>query len=415
MAKKTAPQTLKGFRDFLPAQARLRRQVISVMEQTFQLYGFEPLETPALEYAQLLLGKYGQEADKLVYSFEDRGGRKIALKYDQTVPTARVIGQYQSELPMPFRRYQIQNAWRAENTQAGRFREFLQCDVDIFGSSSFLAEAEVLTVSAACLANLGLTNYSILINDREILFELMEKAGIEKKQHLPVIRIIDKLDKKTEVEVKQELSDLSLSNSQIKNLFESIKSCSPSSRLKEIIDAAVKLGLPENKIKFTPTLSRGLDYYTSIIFEIKIDGYTAGSVAGGGRYDKLIDDISGIDIPAVGLAFGFDRLIEAIAQLGVTTEKSESTQILITVFDEQLLSVSLETAKKLRQATISCEVYPDTSSKLDKQLKYADKKGIAYAVIIGPQETKENLVLLKNLVNGEQEKISIEDVIKKIK
>ncbi len=414
MANKKVPQTLKGFRDFLPEQVKLRRQVVNLLEQTFSLYGFEPMETPALEYAELLLNKYGAEADKLVYSFEDRGGRQIALKYDITVPTARVISQYKDQLPFPFRRYQIQPVWRAEKPQAGRFREFLQCDIDIFGTASYLAEAEIMTVTAACLANLGLKDYKILINDRSILFELMSKSQIESERQLAVIRTLDKLDKKSQEEVEKELSDLGLKNDQISALFDNLDSATPSAELKAVIGAAIALGIPEEKIVFTPTLSRGLDYYTGTIFEVKLDGYSAGSVAGGGRYDQLIEDLSGVEMPAVGLSFGFDRLIEAISQLNIETEKETVNNVLVTIFDDDLISASLKTAKSLRQAVISCEVYPDPTAKLERQLKYADKKGFQYVIIIGPEEVKQNQVVLKNLISGEQTTLSIDDVIKKL-
>lgn len=387
------PQTLKGFRDFLPEEAIARKWLIGKIVEVFERFGFDPLETPALEYADVLLGKYGEEADKLLYLFEDRGGRKVGLKYDQTVPVARVVAQY-PDLPKPFKRYQIQPVWRAENPQKGRFREFLQCDADIFGSLSPLADAEVIALSYFVLRNIGFSDFKILYNDRSLFQNLP----------LPAIRIIDKLGKIGKDKVKEELRE----NNLPENLVDKIEKNNPSSLLSETTDYAQKLGVNKEALIFSPTLARGLDYYTSIIFELAIDGYAAGSVCGGGRYDKLIGMFAGFDIPATGFAFGFDRLVEAADQFNLIPKKSTSTQILVTIFSKDFINESLSLTSKLRSAGIAAEIYPDLLAKLDKQLKYADKKGIPYVAIIGPDEAKNKTVTLKNLKEKKQETVSVD-------
>jgi histidyl-tRNA synthetase len=384
------PQTLKGFRDFLPQQAKKRQYVISTLKKVFESYGFEPLETPALEYEEILMGKYGEEGDKLMYRFEDNGKRKVALRYDQTVPLARVIAQYQNELPMPFKRYQIQNVWRADNTQKGRFREFLQCDADIVGSSSPLSDVEVINVTIKSLEKLGFKNFKIRIGDRK-LFE-----GIP----TDAITIIDKLKKIGEEKVITELKEGGLDE----NILSKVKNSKPTTDIELILKAT-------NKVYFDPTLARGLNYYTGLIFEIEIEGYSAGSVCGGGRYDNLIGMFAGRQIPAVGFAFGFDRLMEAMEELKLFPTDLITTKVLVTVFSPELKEKSLEVAKILREKNINTEIYLD-DAKMEKQLKYADKKQIPYAIIIGPDEAKNNTATVKNLKTREQKALSLDSLDK---
>lgn len=391
------PQTLKGFRDFLPKEAIARQWLIGKIVEVFERFGFDPLETPAIEYEEVLLGKYGEEGDKLLYRFQDKGERNVALRYDQTVPAARVVAQY-PDLPKPFKRYQIQPVWRAEKPQKGRFREFLQCDADIFGTTSPLADAEVIALSYFVLRNIGFSDFKILYNDRSLFQNLP----------LPAIQIIDKLGKIGKDKVKEELRK----NNLPEDLVDQIEKNSPTPILAETIDYAVKLGVEKTALSFSPTLARGLDYYTSMIFEINIEGYDAGSVCGGGRYDKLIGMFAGFDIPATGFAFGFDRLVEAANQFNLIPKKSTSTQILVTIFSKDFINESLSLTSKLRSAGIAAEIYPDLLAKLDKQLKYADKKGILYVAIIGPDEAKNGTVTLKNLKEKKQETVLLDDLVK---
>lgn len=394
------PQPLKGFRDFLPPDAIKRQFVIGKIKEVFERFGFDPLETPALEYAETLLGKYGDEADKLLYLFEDRGGRRVGLRYDQTVPASRVVAQYQHQLPTPFKRYQIQPVWRAENPQRGRFREFLQCDADIFGSDSALADAEVIALAAETLRFLGVPNVRILLNDRTLFGNAPPAA----------IATVDKLKKIGEVGVQRALEAKGFDAS----LLAAIRANKPSPRLAEVIGNAAALGVARESLVFEPTLARGLDYYTGVIFEIELGGYDAGSVCGGGRYDGLIGQFTGTDVPAVGFAFGFDRLMEALEQLNLLPAAQTATRVLVTVFSDEFLPRSLALTSRLRDNGINAEV-PLETAKLDRQLKYADRKGIPFVVIAGPEEQKRGVVTLKNMRDKTQEEVALESVVEKLK
>ncbi len=397
-------QTLKGFRDFLPASAIARQFVMGKIKDVFERFGFDPLETPALEYAETLLGKYGEEADKLLYLFEDNGKRKVGLRYDQTVPLSRVVAQY-PDLPKPFKRYQIQPVWRAENTQKGRFREFLQCDIDTVGTDSPLSDAEIIDCTLQAIAQFGFTGLTMVLNDRTIF----DTLGLTKKE----IIIIDKLDKIGVDEVLTQLKDAGRNDA--KKLFDTLKASKPTERLWKIIEALKAAGYKEEvDFRFDPFLARGLDYYTSSIFELKCAQYAAGSLAGGGRYDNLIGQFAGVQMPAVGLAFGFDRIVEAMETLKLLPDTRTKTQILVTIFSSDQLGTALTITSRLRNAGLNTEVYPDADSKLDRQLKYADRKGIPFVIIQGPDEAARNVVKLKTMETKEQEELTIEALIDKL-
>lgn len=407
-------QNLKGFRDFLPVEKRKRDFVYNKIIQTFQLFGFEPLETPTLEYAELLLGKYGEEADKLVYQFTDRGDRKIALRYDQTVPSARILTQYQKELPKFFRRYQIQNVFRAEKPQKGRYREFTQCDIDIFDSESPISDAEILACTYFAFKNVGFPNVIIKINDRQILFDNLKSYTKKDLSIFSIIQSLDKLDKISEKEVIEELQKKGMLKEEAIEALEKIQKAKITQSLKEIIDNAISLGIPEKDIEYLPSLARGLDYYTGMIFEIIIPEYKVGSFAGGGRYDNLIGKISGQEMKAVGVAFGFDRIVEGADSLGLISEGKEQTRALVTVFDNTTIKESLILTKELRNVNIKTEIYPSLD-KLDKQLKLADRKEIPIVLILGPEEIKENQVTIKWMNQKKQETVKKDEAIERIK
>ncbi|GIK83485.1 MAG: histidine--tRNA ligase [Patescibacteria group bacterium] len=408
-------QTLKGFRDFLPKEKNIRNYVTKKIKETFEIFGFEPIETPTLEYASLLMGKYGDEADKLIYSFEDQGGRKIALRYDQTVPTSRVLSQYQNELPKFFRRYQIQNVFRADKPQKGRFREFTQCDCDIFESDSTVVDAELLAVYYFVYQNLGLKSIKLFINDRTTLMNTISPFANDEVNVFSIIQSIDKLDKLSEKQVVDELIGKGLYEKDARDVLREITSATMSASLKETVERAVELGVDQDALVFTPTLARGLDYYTGIIFEGKVPEYSGGSVGGGGRYDRLIGELCGRDIKANGFAIGFDRTVEAVVELGLVPQTATvSSQVLVTVFDENLIKNSLNAAKTLRANNIRTEVYPEVDQ-IGKQFKLANQKNIPYVVVIGDAEVSENKVQLKNMASGEQELLTLEEVVKKIK
>lgn len=369
---KIEPRTLKGFRDFLPDEARKRQYVIDTLKTVFESYGFEPLETPALEYEDILLGKYGEEGDKLMYRFEDNGQRKVALRYDQTVPLARVYAQHQNDLPTPFKRYQIQTVWRAENTQKGRFREFLQCDIDTLGSPSPAADAEIIACAATALRKLGFENFRFFINDRNVFEDVSQVT----------IGAIDKLKKIGEEGVVEELVTRGEydSSEKAQEVLIALKRKDPTPWAQLVEKKAIQMGVLEEQIEFLPTLARGLDYYTSTIVELEVEGYDAGSVGGGGRYDNLVGMFGSQTVPAVGFAFGFDRLMNIMEEKGLFAKiKNSSTLVIIASPDTETLAFDICSA--LRYKNINAECYPDASATTEKQFKYAEKKGISYIIV----------------------------------
>lgn len=392
--------TPKGFRDFLPQDALKRKFVVGKIVEVFERFGFDPLETPTLEFAETLKGKYGED-EKLIYEFETRGGDQLALRYDQTVPTSRVAAQY-PDLPKPFKRYQIQTAFRGENTQRGRYREFLQCDADIIGSSSPLSDAEILALVYEIYQSLKL-DVLIKINDRTLL------QGIETKY----LSAIDKLVKIGEEGVLKELERKGMEKEQASQTLTRVENLQPSDNLNRIIKLFEQMNYPKECIQFDPTLVRGLDYYTGLIIEVVLKSDPlSSSLLGGGRYDKLIGLFTGQDQPATGFAIGFDRTIEAMKETGVLPDLSTNTKVLVTVFSSQLLAKSIEVVSILRSKDISSEVWLNPEDRLDKQLKYADQKGIPYVVIIGPDEAAKNMVTIKDLKKKTQQTLSIEETLK---
>ncbi len=415
MDKKIEPRTLPGFRDFLPEQLRIRKRVIAILSAVFEKYGFEPLETPTLEYQDILLGKYGEEAEKLMYLFTDNGDRQVGLRYDLTVPTARVLAQYQT-LTKPFKRYQIQSVWRSDKPQKGRYREFTQCDFDTFGLNSPLADAEIIAVIQDALQSIDFKRFTIRINSRQVLFKIMEEAAVPPDQYLPAIQSIDKLDKKSQGEVKEELSGKGFTSEMIKAIFTNLKGAQPDKNLAQVLEYVKKFQVPEEFYSFDPTLARGLDYYTGAIFETVVTEPKIGSITGGGRYDKLIGAFAGQDIPAVGTTLGLDRIVDVITELNLWPNMPKATtKALITIFSPELLDASLKIDSILYEAKIPVEIYLDPAAKLDKQLKYADQKGIPYAIIIGPDEAAKNLVTVKNLASKTQVTIPAENLLDALK
>lgn len=400
-------QAPKGFKDYLPEEALKRKFVVDKIVSVFEKFGFDPLETPSLEYAEILEGKIGED-EKLIYKFETHGGDKVALKYDQTVPLTRVVAQYGPQggqkLPIPFKRYQMQSSFRGENPQKGRYREFVQCDADIVGINSPIVDAELLAIAYEIYDVLNL-KVIIKVNDRAQIADVPARY----------MAAIDKLVKIGEDGVIKELIQKGLNEEQANDLFKRIQNLEISDNLKETVDIFVKMGYPREAIQFDPTLIRGLDYYTGIIIEAVLQSNPTGSsVGGGGRYDKMIGQFTGVDLPASGYSVGLDRTVEAMEAEGIQFPSITFTKVLVTVFNQELLDKSLEVALRLRANNIPSELWLDTDTKMEKQLKYADKKGIPYVVIIGPDEVEKNQVTLKNLNEQSQEKLSLEDLITKL-
>ncbi|MEK7154947.1 MAG: histidine--tRNA ligase [Patescibacteria group bacterium] len=387
----TTPQTLKGFRDFLPAEALKRQWLKDQITMVFEKWGYDPLETPTLEPLGLFAGQIGED-EKLFFKFKDNGGRDVALRYDQTVPTCRVVGQYTNQLPMPFRRYQIQSAFRAENTQKGRYREFIQCDADIFGVSSPLADAEVIALALDIYKTLGFKNAKVLINDRSLLSDLPYDA----------IVAIDKLKKIGEEGVITNMVSKGISKPDAKRYLQKTQEIGPNDTIKTIFEYLSLCGFDESWYAFEPTLARSFSYSTGPIWEVIISDVEGGSVLGGERFDNLVEKISGKKIPGTGFGLGFDRTLEAAQELDLVPDFKTKTQVLVTIFSPELLNNSISFSQSLRDQGIGTELYPDSSTKLDKQLKYASQKGIPYVAIIGPEEAAKGIVTYKNMATGTQ-------------
>jgi histidyl-tRNA synthetase len=347
-----------------------------------------------------------------VYTFTDRGEREIGLRYDQTVPTARVLTQYQGKLPQYFRRYQIQNVFRADKPQKGRYREFTQCDIDIFGSTSPLADAEIVACVYAACRNVGFPKVELRLNDRKVLMKTLEPFAIDTVSVFSIIQSVDKLDKMKPEEVAAELISKGLSADNAQAVLDNIKNAEKSDNLKEIEQILTSLGVPQENLVFTPTLARGLDYYTGMIFEIVVPEYGAGSCGGGGRYDNLIGDLGGPSIPAVGFAFGFDRLVEAAVSLELVPTEG-GVQVLAAMIGKETQAQTLVAVTALRRQGIAVEVYPSLD-KLGKQFKYADQNSIPYVLIVGEEEARANQVSLKNMKTGEQQTLSLPDAVRAI-
>ncbi|HEX5417414.1 MAG TPA: histidine--tRNA ligase [Chloroflexota bacterium] len=423
---KATPQVLKGMRDFLPARMILRHHVIDVVRRVFERFGFEPIQTPAVEYAETLEGKFGEEADKLIYKFEDRGGRLVGLRYDHTVPLARVVSMY-PEIVKPFKRYQVAPVWRAERPQKGRYREFYQCDVDIVGSASMLADAEVVNVAYQCLRELGFAAFRILLNNRKILAAVARRTGLGENEAIAAWRAIDKWDKIGPAGVRRELDGAGFAAETIEQLFGLLDSSGSSpevlatvrarlgdepigqegvAELEEIVRYLAMAGVSDRFYQVDLHMVRGLEYYTGPIFEIVVDEPKIGSLSGGGRYDNLIGLLGPHEYPAVGIALGLERLIDVIDELGMApaSVRSTVTAVLVTVFEPDLLATSLDLASSLRTTGVNTEVYFG-AEKLGAQLKYASRKNIPLVIIAGPDELSAGEVVVRNMHTGQQQRV----------
>ena len=394
-------QTLKGFRDFLPQEAKKRQWLKDKMVTVFESWGYQPIETPTLEYLELFQGQIGED-EKLFYQFKDLGGRQVAMRYDQTVPTCRFIGNHFNDLTFPFRRYQIQSVFRADKPQKGRYREFLHSDLDIFGVFSPAADAEIISVSLDLYQKMGFKNVVAKINNRDLMKDIP----------YPVLASVDKLGKIGEGEVLEEIRAKGIGEKEAKEYLRKIKNLKPDQTLKMIFNYLRAAGFADRHYQFQPTLARAFSYSQGPIWEFVIPQYEYGSVGGGERYDRLLQKISGQNIGGTGVGIGFERTLEAAEKMGLIPDLNKTVKVLLTVFNKQLLSSSLEMAKRIREKGISAEVYPQPDEKLATQLNYANKKGILWAVIIGPDEMKQNKAALKNMKTGRQKILLLEEVPK---
>jgi len=450
MAKPSIP---KGTRDFSPTEILKRNYIFDTIKKSFIKYGFLPIETPSMEKLETLTGKYGEEGDNLIFKVLNRGNkldkavRRIgetkdltqgktehilcaeALRYDLTVPFARYVVQHQNEISFPFKRYQIQPVWRADRPQRGRYREFFQCDADIIGSDALLHEVELIQLFDEVLSNLKLPDFTIKVNNRKILSGIAEITG-ESDRIIDITVAIDKLDKIGEEKVIEELVNKGIGNNaieKIKPLFsmngdistvlEEMKEMLSDSEiglkgieeLTSVFETVNAIGLTTAKLEFDVTLARGLNYYTGAIFEVKANNINMGSICGGGRYDDLTSIFGLKDISGVGISFGADRIYDVIEELELFPSfKNASTQLMFVNFGADTVEM-LKVLKEVRNSGINAELYPK-DLKLQKQLKYANGKGIPFVAFVGEDELKSGIFKLKNMESGEQKEISFNEL-----
>lgn len=413
------PTILRGTRDFLPQQIIRRNAAMNTIKQAFEQFGYSPIETPILSPAETILGKYGDEGDQLSYSFTDRGGRKVALPYDLTVPFARYFAANYRDLPVPFKRYQIQRVWRAERPQKGRLREFYQCDIDIIGSKEILCEAEIAKIITVVFGRLNIQDFTIKINSRRLLNEILTSFNVSQDNTMPAIRIIDKILKIGDDAVISELQDIGIANAA--DLIKVLKPESTNdltikklnkydtSEINSFIDMCRQLSVPDNDILIDPTLARGLDYYTGLTFEVVNSGSNFGTICAGGRYDNLCGMFSEQSFSGMGVAFGFERIMLLLEERDKLNKITSSSQYLVSVFDEKTVSNSLSIYNELIKCNIPAEIYLGYD-KLSKQLKFADKKQIPFVIIQGPDEFEKGVFIVRDMATGKQSILSKDEL-----
>lgn len=421
MATFVEPRLPRGMRDTLPQKMIQRRYVIGVVERVFERFGFEPLQTPVLELQQTLLGKYGPEAEKLIYDARHRDGKEdLALRYDLSVPLSRVVAM-NPELLKPFKRYQIAPVWRAERPQKGRYREFYQCDADIVGTSSMLADAEIIAMIFTILSELGFKQFVTKLNNRKVLTALGEYSGVAPALLGGLYRALDKLDKIGRDGVRDEMVQNQIPADTVSKILDLIalpvddldawaerfreypRGVEGINELKELVQFATDMGVSRERLQVDLTMVRGLEYYTGPIFETVVTEPKIGSLTGGGRYDGLIGLFSKNSLPVTGTSLGIERIIDVMDELKMYPPELGTTVVdaLVTVFDADRRAASLQVAMGLRAAGIDTLVWYDLDG-LGKQLKYAAARGIPYVIIIGPDEAAADVVTIRDLKTGEQ-------------
>lgn len=425
------PRTLKGFRDYLPEAMLVRERLMETARRVFRSYGFSPIDTPALEYAEILTGKGGEESDKQLFRFKDSGERDVAMRFDLTVPLARFTAQHLAEVGTPFKRYHIAPVWRGENTQRGRYREFVQCDFDTIGTESNAADIETLLVIHDLLAALGFERFTIRVNNRLILNGVLSQLGLQ-DQSVGVLRAVDKLAKvgadavvaemiervgATEMQARQvlQLANPQITLDQLQEMLAGNELGQLGvSRLRELFAAAQTAGIPGERVALDVSIARGLDYYTGTIYETFLgDLPSIGSVCSGGRYDNLAGLFTKERLPGVGASLGLDRLLAAMEELKLLGTQATPAPVLITQFDAARLGDYQRVGRMLRANGINAEVYPD-AKKLGKQLQYADRKGFRLALIAGSDEFAKGMWQVKALSTGEATTVNESELVAKI-
>jgi histidyl-tRNA synthetase len=451
------PAIPKGTRDFLPKEVARRTYIFETIKSSFKKYGFSPIETPSFELSTTLMGKYGEEGDRLIFRILNSGEKmrkadlealeqdnlprfanslaEKALRYDLTVPFARFVVQHQNDLAFPFKRFQIQPVWRADRPQHGRYQEFFQCDADVVGSDSLVYEVDFVLLFDEVLANLKLPSFTIKMNNRKILSGIAEVSG-EAERLVDITVAIDKLDKIGEEGVVKELHEKGISATAIEKirplfsfsgnneekvakmtdfLAQSEIGLKGIEELQFVFDQVNALGLIKAELEFDITLARGLNYYTGAIFEVKANGVKMGSICGGGRYDDLTGLFGMKGMSGVGISFGADRIYDVLTELELfPKETDQGLTLLFANFGQSEQSVCMKYVHKLRANGVDCEIYP-SSSKMQKQMKYANDRNVSYVALVGENELNAGTILLKNMGSGEQVEMNIDEVIVKLK
>ncbi|WP_145206034.1 histidine--tRNA ligase [Planctomycetes bacterium Poly30] len=426
------PRTLRGFRDFTPNLMIPRERLIDTAKRVYRSFGFSPIDTPALEYTEILLGKGGDETDKQMYRFEDQGGRDVGMRFDLTIPFARFAAQHIGQLGTPFKRYHVGNVWRGEKAQRGRYREFIQCDFDTIGTTSRTSDVETGLVIYELFRALGFERFTIRINDRRLLSGVLDHLGLVERQ-TDVLRVLDKLGKVGPQKVTEELRDaVGLSEVQAADVLRFAGlSGSPAEILGEarelvgdseigaaglealaaLFESVAAAGADVSRFALDPSIARGLDYYTGVIFETFLDDLPEiGSCCSGGRYDDLASLYTKEKLPGVGASLGVDRLLAAMEELKMIEETAAPCPVFLPLFEKGRDGDYLALAQELRAAGIGVEVYPEPK-KLGAQLKYADRRGFPLALVVGSSEFSAGTVQVKDLKTGEKEDVARADLV----
>jgi histidyl-tRNA synthetase len=425
------PRTLKGFRDYLPEAMIPREWLIDTARRVYRSYGFSPIDTPALEYLEILTGKGSEETDKQLYKFQDHGDRWVGLRFDLTVPLARFAAQHIGQLGTPFKRYHIASVWRGENTQRGRYREFMQCDFDTIGTRSLASDIETTLVIHDLFQALGIGEFTIHVNNRLVLSGMLDRFGLADKA-TPILRSLDKLSKIGRDKVAAEmvssagatseqadrvlrLSEICGSNDNVLNELEKLAEGSQVAgegvaKLADLLSAVLAAGVDPARVRITPSIARGLDYYTGTVFETFLDKLPGiGSVCSGGRYDNLAGLYTKEELPGVGASLGLDRLLAAMEELALVRKVSTPAPVFLAYFDAGRLHDYLRLAAAIRAAGVGVEFYPEPK-KIGQQLKYADRRGFRLAVIAGENEWAASTCQIKDLASGQSSVVSLVDV-----
>ncbi|MEC8344466.1 MAG: histidine--tRNA ligase [Planctomycetota bacterium] len=424
------PRTLKGFRDFLPAAMMQREQIIDTAKQVYRSFGYAPIDTPALEYLEILTGKGSDETDRQMYRFEDAGGRQVGMRFDLTVPLARYCAQHINELGTPFKRYHIAPVWRGENTHRGRYREFMQCDFDTIGSQSLVTDIEVAVVIHELLNQIGISDFTLRINNRQVLNGLLEQLGL-RDQATPILRALDKLAKTDAETVMEEMTRQSTAtteqaakilslvqvtgtNGEILDQLEKLADGHEATlegieALRHVIEGTQAAGVAQDALVLDVSIARGLDYYTGTIYETFLNALPQiGSVCSGGRYDNLTGVYTKQELPGVGASLGLDRLLAAMEELGLLQGHRTPAKLLVTFFDRDRLSDYLRICTALRRRGLAVELFPEPK-KLGQQLKYANRQGFECALIAGTQEFEGQRCQIKDLSTGESHDVDLDE------